>query len=102
MSKIDIKDAYLHIPVQARFRKYLRFTVDGVVYQFRTLSFGLSVAPRIFTLILKPVLARLRAQGICVQGYLDDWINRGLSPPQTKCNTDTVIWLFTELGWIIN
>ena len=48
-TQIDIKDAYLHIPVQARFRKYLRFTVDGVVYQFRTLPFGLSVAPRIFT-----------------------------------------------------
>ena len=101
-TQIDIKDAYLHIPVQEKFRKYLRFTVDGVVYQFRTLPFGLNVAPRIFTLILKPVLARLRAQGVCVQGYLDDWINRGLSPPQTKLHSDMVIQLLTELGWIIN
>ena len=101
-TQIDIKDAYLHIPVQEKFRKYLRFTVDGVVYQFRTLPFGLNVAPRIFTLILKPVLARLRAQGVCVQGYLDDWINRGLSPPQTKLHSGMIIQLLTELGWIIN
>ena len=101
-TQIDIKDAYLHIPVQQRFRKYLRFTVDGVVYEFKTLPFGLNVAPRIFTLILKPVLAKLRGQGIRVQGYLDDWINRGLSPLQTKLNSDIVIQLLTELGWIIN
>ena len=40
-TQIDIKDAYLHIPVQRKFRKYLRFAVDGVVYEFKTLPYGL-------------------------------------------------------------
>ena len=33
--QIDIKDAYLHIPIKQNFRKYLRFVVNGQVYQFR-------------------------------------------------------------------
>ena len=101
-TQIDIKDAYLHIPVQHRFRKYLRFTVEGVVYQFKTLPFGLNVSPRIFTQVLKPVLGHLRRQGIKVHGYLDDWIIRGAHPGQTKQFTDTVLKLLTDLGWIIN
>ena len=101
-TQIDIKDAYFHIPIQRRFRKYLRFTVEGVVYQFNSLPFGLNVAPRIFTQILKPVLAHLRRRGVKVHGYLDDWINRGLRPEQTKRNTGIVLQLLTELGWIIN
>ena len=101
-TQIDIKDAYLHIPVQHRFRKYLRFTVEGVVYQFKTLPFGLNVAPRIFTQVLKPVLGHLRRQGIRVHGYLDDWIIRGSHPGQTKRFTDTTIKLLTDLGWLIS
>ena len=101
-TQIDIKDAYLHVPIQKRFQKYLRFTVDGVVYQFKSLPFGLNVAPRIFTLILKPVLAHLRRKGIRVHGYLDDWINRGLFPDQSRRNTAVIIQLLTELGWVIN
>ena len=100
-TQIDIKDAYLHIPVQHRFRKYLRFTVEGVVYQFKTLPFGLNVAPRIFTQVLKPVLGHLRRQSIRVHAYLDDWIIRGTHPGQTKQFSDTVLKLLVDLGWII-
>ena len=101
-TQIDIKDAYLHIPVQHRFRKYLRFTVEGVVYQFKTLPFGLNVAPRIFTQVLKPVLGHLRRQSIRVHAYLDDWIIRGTHPGQTKQFSDTVLKLLVDLGWIIS
>ena len=48
---VDIKDAYFHIPVHPAFRKFLRFTVGGVIYQCRALPFGLSVAPRIITMV---------------------------------------------------
>ena len=101
-TQIDIKDAYLHIPVQRKFRKYLRFAVDGVVYEFKTLPFGLNVSPRIFTQVLKPVLGHLRRQGILVHGYLDDWIIRGAHPGITERSTNSTLQLLTDLGWVIN
>ena len=37
---IDLKDAYFHIPVAKRSRKYLPCVVNGTVYQFQALPFG--------------------------------------------------------------
>ena len=45
---IDLMDAYLHIPIHSASRKYLRFSLEGTVYQFRALPFGISTAPFIF------------------------------------------------------
>ena len=47
---IDLKDAYLHVPIHPSSRKLLRFVVNGNIYQFRVLPFGLSTAPRVFTI----------------------------------------------------
>src|SRR4029434_1391214 len=32
---IDLKDAYFHIPIQHRHRRYLRFAFGGIAYQFK-------------------------------------------------------------------
>ena len=40
---LDLTDAYLHIPIHHRSRKYLRFTLRGRVYQFRPLDKSLRV-----------------------------------------------------------
>ena len=42
---LDLTDAYLHVPIHRRSRKYLRFTLKGRVYQFKALAFGLSDQP---------------------------------------------------------
>lgn len=52
--------------------KFLRFRWKGVKYQYVCLPFGLSSSPRIFTKILKPLVARLRPMGIRLIIYLDD------------------------------
>ena len=64
ITKIDLKDAYHHIPVQMNIRKYFRFVIAGKPHQFRVLPFGLSTAPREFTKILAPVVQLLRSQEI--------------------------------------
>lgn len=46
--KLDVKDAYLTVPVNSSQQKYLRFAWKGRVYQFRCMAFGLSPTPRIF------------------------------------------------------
>ena len=40
--KIDLKDAYLHVPIHEHYRKYLQLSVAGKRYQFRALPFGLT------------------------------------------------------------
>ena len=47
--KIDLQDAYFHVPIHPSSRKYLRFAFENKVYQFRVLPFGLNTAPRVFT-----------------------------------------------------
>ena len=42
---IDIRDAYLHVPMHQAVRKYLRFVVHMKVYQFTCLPFGLATSP---------------------------------------------------------
>ena len=58
---IDIRDAYLHVPMHQAVRKYLRFVVNKV-YQFTYLPFGLVTSPREFTKLLRPVVSLLRQQ----------------------------------------
>ncbi|KAM9319596.1 bromodomain and WD repeat-containing protein 1 [Gastrophryne carolinensis] len=76
MANLDLQDAYLHIPILEAHRKYLRFAVrlDHKIfyYQYKTLPFGLSSAPRIFTKILAEPMAFLRQLGISIIPYLDD------------------------------
>lgn len=71
--KIDLKYAYLTIPMHGSHR-HLRFVWDGRLFEFSCLPFCLSCAPRVFTKILKPAVAWLRAQGIRLVIYLDDFI----------------------------
>ena len=43
---LELTDAYLHIPIHYRSRKFLRFTLRGRVNQFKALPFGLSTSPK--------------------------------------------------------
>ena len=53
-------------------RKFLRFTWQGKLYSFRCLPNSLSVAPFLWTKLLKPVLSTLQKKGHTNSGYIDD------------------------------
>jgi len=72
MMKLYLKDAYYAVPIHPESRKYLRFQFKGTIYEFCCLPFGLSLAPRVFTRILRPIVAKLRSEGIRTVIYLDD------------------------------
>ena len=79
--KIDLQDAYFHVPIHPDSRKYLRFAFQRKVYQFRELPFGLNTAPQVFTHLGHTVAVYLHRQGISVIPYLGDWL---IHHPDTK------------------
>ncbi len=52
----------------------LRFTFEGVAYQYTVLPFGLSLAPPTFTKCMDTAPSPLRQLGIRILNYLDDWL----------------------------
>lgn len=102
MAKVDLKDAYFLIPIYPGHQKYLRFQWKGQTYQFHCLPFGLSCAPRVFTKVMKPVVAFLRERGVRLIIYLDDILI--LSDDQLKLNRQLSLIreLFQALGLVIN
>ena len=97
---MDIRDAYLHVPMHLAARKYLCFVVNKKVYQFTCLPFGLATSPRELTKLLRPVVSLLRQQGVKLHVYSDDWLIRADTPEQLHAQTTIKVLQF--LGWIIN
>ena len=64
MASIDLREAYLQVPVHPESRRFLRFVAHGRTYQFTALCFGLSTAPQVFTRVMAPVSAILHTLGI--------------------------------------
>ena len=74
MFSINLKDAYFQVPVHLESRPYLWFVVQGTVYQFRVLCFGLSTALQVFTREFAPFLEWAHRRRIRLLHYLDDWL----------------------------
>ena len=51
--KIGLKDAYFAIPLSVKSKNYVKFHTKVLLYEFCCLCFGLSLAPLIFTKLLK-------------------------------------------------
>ena len=69
----DIKDAFLHVPMNAQDNKFLRFKWRGKLYDQQVLQFGLKCSPRILTNILAPIVKFLCGRGISLMAFMDDF-----------------------------
>jgi hypothetical protein len=72
MAKIDLKDAYTVVPIAEDSRQYLTFQNRDIIYRYRALPFGVSIAPYIFSKLMRYAVESLRAKGIRLVYYLDD------------------------------
>ncbi len=99
---IDLKDAYFHIQVFRRHRRFLLFAFGGKAYQYKVLPFGLALAPRTFTKCMDAALAPLRLQGIRVLNYLDDWLILAHSRELVSRHRDIVLGHIHSLGLRMN
>ena len=98
-TSLDLTDAYFHVPIAFWFRKYLRIVVEGSVYQYKALPFGLSTSPLVFTKMLEPVAVFLHSRGIIFHRYLDDFLIRCQSQSLCLEWTHVTLHLLYWLGW---
>ena len=102
LASLDLKDAYFQIPIHPSSRKLLRLTLEGTVYQFRVLCFGLSTAPQVFPRVFAAVSAWAHSHGIRLLRYLDDWLVLSSSEREAKQSVQSLLSLCHTLGIVIN
>ena len=95
---IDLKDAYFHLLIHQRDRKYLRFVWRNRIFQFRALPFGLAPAPWLFTKVARELCMHVREKGIRLKAYLDDWLLLASSKEQCAQQASQVLQLCHNLG----
>jgi hypothetical protein len=101
LMKLDLQDAYFMVPIHEQHKKYLRLAFEGRTYEFQSLPFGLSSAPRAFTKLLKPVVAVLRSSGIRIVIYLDDILVMHQSAMELVNIFNMVLTLLRNLGFLV-
>ena len=101
LTKIDISDAYPHIAIPPKLRHLFRFVWNGKTFQYRSMCFGLSSAPRVWTRIMKPIVNLLRQLGIRCVIYLDDLLLLNSSPQEAREVTQMVLNLLEYLGLMV-
>ena len=102
MISLDMEDAYFHIPIHQQSRKYLRFSFNGQVFQFKAMCFGLSTAPQVFTRVLAPLAKIVHLAGFRIILYLDDWLVLAESVEEILRARTFILKLTMELGIRIN
>ena len=101
-TSIDISDAFHHIPIHARFQKYLAFAHEGRLFFFQAMPFGINIGPRIFSLVATEAVKRLHNEGVSASVYIDDWLLWDRSPKTLKHHTSVTVNLLQRLGFTLN
>ena len=102
LGKVDVQDAYLHLPIAKRLQKYLAFVHKNRVFTFVAMPFGLAIAPYVFTRVMKFPLRVLRSQGVQILAYLDDLIVWHTQKELCQLHLDRTIQTLKTLGFLIN
>ena len=102
MIRLDLTDAYLTVPMHPDSQKFLRFLLGDKTFQFTAMPFGLNLAPRLFTKIMKRIVASLRSRGVRLIIYLDDILIIAWSIETLNHHKTLVIDLLESLGFLIN
>jgi hypothetical protein len=102
LASLDLRDAYYSVPIAVESRKFLRFIWGNKLYQYTSLPNGLSSAPRLFTKLLKPVMATLRNKGLVSSIYIDDLFLQAPTKELCLVNIESTCSLLRQLGFFIN
>ncbi len=101
-ASVDLKDAYFHIQIAPHHRRFLRFAFENTAYQYSVLPFGLALAPRTFSKCVDAALSSLRASGMRILNYLDDWLILAQSRDTLLSHIDSLLIHLESLGLCVN
>ena len=97
-SKIDLKDAYLQLPVDDESQKLLVINTHKGLFKYKRLPFGLSSSPAIFQKFMSQMLADI--EGVAV--FLDDILVGGGSQEEHDQRLNRVLNEFKKHNVAIN
>ncbi|XP_037298475.1 uncharacterized protein LOC119190519 [Manduca sexta] len=100
--KLDLSQAYYHLPVKDRHRRFLRISYQGQLLQMTCLPYGLAAAPRIFASVTNWTAEILRKKGLRLVVYLDDYLIVHQDRNTLTAQVEIAIQFLTSLGWCIN
>jgi len=98
MVSFDLKSGYYHVPVHPAYQKFLTCVMDGDLVSFTALPFGLATAPLVFTKIMRPMVAFMRARGIRIHPYIDDFLIMARTQQSVLLARDMAAELLDSLG----
>ena len=101
-AKIDLKDAYFHLPVNQALRPYLCHKVGNQVWEYQAGPFGLNVMPQLFQKVMGVFEKKWRKKGVQVYIYLDDILILGTTPKLLNQHLSLVVEDLINSGFKIN
>ena len=81
--------------------KICKVSVEGTLYEFLCLCFGLNSAPLLFTKPSKVTISLLRRLHIRVIIYLDNMLLKSQTLGELQ-SRDTIFFLLIQLGFVVN
>ena len=102
MCSLDLKDAYFSVHVNESSQEYLKFYWENQLYTFTAFPNGLACCPRLFTKLLKPVMAQLHLLGFISTIFIDDTLLIGESREECERNLSSSLALFQRLGFVVH
>lgn len=95
----DAKSGYHHIPMHKDTWTYLAIEIDGQLYAYTHMPFGLATACRIYTIVMGEVYRPLRLHHQNLTYLIDDALFAFDSRHQGLFRTMTLLMLLTALGF---
>ena len=101
MITTDVAKAYYQVPLHKDSQRYCAWQHDGKWIVPTILVFGLSLAPFIFTKIMRVILRFMREFGISGTNCIDDnlWAEHRGRMEEVK---EIVLLVFGSMGWVFN
>ena len=84
-------------------QRFLRFTIDGAVWAFTALPFGLGLSPWVLTHLMDVIVASVRRETPSyISNYLDDLLQKSQDPQQLCVDPLFLLERLAQLGFIVN
>ena len=101
-SSLDVTDAFLSVKLSLPIQRYFCFVLNGTVYMFLRLPFGLTTAPWAFSRLMRPIKKFLRLHKLQVSSFLDDFLIAAHQSHLCSLHTTWTADLLEWLGFMIN